>query len=63
MKSPLGNNLTKMVLRDDKSERNILDGVYEVAYYTCSNDEHQGWIYYNNGKISKLYGPYGWCYI
>jgi hypothetical protein len=61
--SPLGNNLTESVLRDDYKERGIFDGVYKVAYYTCSNNEHEGWIYYNSGKISKLYGPYGWCYV
>ncbi len=61
--SPNGNLLTELVLQDDFKVRGIFDGVYKVAYFTCSNNEHQGWIYYSHGGISKLYGPYAWCLI
>lgn len=61
--SPLGNNLTEMVLQDDYAKRGIVDGDYKVAYYVCTNNEYSGWILYNKDKSSKLYGPYGWCLI
>lgn len=63
--SPLGNNLTTLVLRDDYKDKHIFDGFSEVAYYVCIENEHRGWIYYSGGiaGIQKLYGPYEWCLI
>ena len=62
--SPLGNNLTKMILDEDDPE--IMDEPWKYAYYVCNNNEHVGWIYYYaGGDLSKggLYGPYSWCLI
>jgi hypothetical protein len=62
--SPLGNNLTEMVL-DMSNKEGIGTNAYKIAYYTCSNNEHEGWIYYSQGSqhTPKLFGPYGWCLI
>jgi hypothetical protein len=64
MKSPLGNNLTRHAIGDDSGIR-IKDAYYDVAYYVCSNNEHEGWIQRIGGiaGINKLYGPYEWCYV
>lgn len=68
--SPLGNNLTEMNLV--ALEEDIIAGDEKVlvsknAYYTCTQNEHNGWIYLiysDSGEaVSKLYGPYSWCNI
>jgi len=64
MKSPNGNNLTKLVIHE--IDPNIMDDGGKIGYYVCVNGEHRGWIYYSGGEgLIKpgLYGPYEWCYI
>ena len=62
-RSPKGNALTKMVI--DSDDPNIMDEPWSYAYYTCSENEHSGWIHdYRGGDKEKpaLYGPYEWCF-
>jgi len=64
MKSPKGNNLTKVVIQEN--DPNIMDDEGKIGYYVCANGENQGWVYYSGGEgLIKpgLYGPYAWCSI
>jgi hypothetical protein len=64
LKSPLGNNLTKIPIDEDDPRLTVEPWKY--AYFICNAEEHIGWIYVSEERAeikSGLYGPYGWCLI
>lgn len=64
LRSPLGNNLTKVVIDEDDPQ--IMDESWKIGYYVCDKGENKAWIYYSAGESplrTGLYGPYEWCLI
>ena len=58
--SPLGNPLETVILQP--SNPKVMDGGWKDAFYTCSENEHRGWIRNISGFKDTLYGPFEWCY-